>query len=139
MISAMRHDGTGDAPSSGGSPAGGSLFVKCRGSGDVLVARFAGPAIGQREAPIIISELSAELDRRSSLSALVLDFSNVTFLNSMGLGMCIELRNRVQRDKARVVLYGLNGPLLDTLKLTKMDRLFTIVDGADALAKTLGR
>jgi anti-anti-sigma factor len=117
--------------------AGQSLFVKCTHRGDVLHAKLAGPAVGQRETPIISQALGLEIDGAAELRALVLDFSDVTFLNSMGLGMCIELRGRMQARKGRTILYGLSEQLLQTIKLTKMDRLFILADTTAALEKAL--
>ncbi|HRP62281.1 MAG TPA: STAS domain-containing protein [Phycisphaerales bacterium] len=119
-----------------------SLFAKCLLRDGVLMAKLITPSIGQRESPIITQLIATELEAAGTANpprALVLDFSQVTFLNSMGLGMCIDLRNRMAVIKGRVILYGVNTQLLETLKLTKMDRLFTIVDDVKKLEAAVAR
>lgn len=119
-----------------------SLFAKCLLRDGVLMAKLISPSIGQRESPIITQLIATEIEAAGAANApraLVLDFSQVTFLNSMGLGMCIDLRNRMAAIKGRVVMYGVNQQLLETLKLTKMDRLFTIVDDMKKLEAAISR
>jgi anti-anti-sigma regulatory factor len=53
----------------------------------------------------------------------------------MGLGMCIDFRNRVARRKGNAALFGMNQQLTDLFKMVKVDRLFTIAKDAAELAK----
>jgi anti-anti-sigma regulatory factor len=115
-----------------------SRFVALTTAGGVLTATFTGPAIGRDEAPAIASTAIGALQRAGSrLQFLVLDFSRVTFINSAGLGMCIELRNRANAQGAASLATGLNDDLTTVFNAMKIDRLIEVVDGGDELARRL--
>ncbi len=118
--------------------AGHAIFVQCKRSGGALIAKLLGPSIGQREAPIISKTVLAELEQEAEPPrAVVLDFRRITFINSMGLGMCIEVRNAMHQRGGKTILYCPSEQIMSVLKMTKMDRLYTIVDDEERLRKTL--
>lgn len=121
------------------TPATLSQYViveRCRRS---LYARVVCPSIGQREAPIITDEIIEALEKSKDLKGnFVLDLSAVNQITSMGLGMCIDVRNRVANAKLKPHLFGVNRTVLDLLRLMKVDKLFTIVHGKDDLGGLLG-
>jgi len=105
-----------------------------------LYARITCPTIGQREAPVISAEI-AEAIANSNLpkgSSLVIDMSAVTMLTSMGLGMCVDLRNRANAAKFRPYLTGASRSLLDLFRMMKIDRLYTVVFRREELGQILG-
>lgn len=111
-----------------------TVFARTMFKDGVLTAKLAGPSIGQREVPIITDQVVGAIAHHGdAIRWLVLDMSDVTFINSMGLGMCIDFRNRIAKSGAKAALLGLNEPLLDLFKMVKVDRLFAILkDGSDA-------
>lgn len=105
-------------------------------------ARLVGPSIGQREVPIITDLVSAAIaDKGAGLEFLVLDLSQVTFMNSMALGMCVDLRNRATKagGKAKVIIMGMNAELTNLFKMVKFDKLFAIVKDGAELKKLTGK
>lgn len=105
-----------------------------------LLARITCPSIGQREAPIISAEViealaNANLPKGGSF---VLDVSGVTMLTSMGLGMCVDLRNRANAAKLKPHLSGTSRALLDLFRMMKIDRLYTVVYSREDLGGILG-
>jgi anti-anti-sigma factor len=113
-----------------------SVFAHMTFAAGVLSARLTGPSIGQREVPIITDLIVGELDQHSrDLKLLVLDMSQITFLNSMGLGMCVDFRNRVSKLGGKTAIVGLNEELTKLFKMVRFDKLFTIVKNASELAK----
>jgi anti-anti-sigma regulatory factor len=105
-----------------------------------LLARITCPTIGQREAPIISAEViealaGANLPKGGSF---VLDVSGVTMLTSMGLGMCVDLRNRANAAKLKPHLSGTSRALLDLFRMMKIDRLYTVVYSREDLGGILG-
>ncbi|MFM7134427.1 MAG: STAS domain-containing protein [Planctomycetota bacterium] len=105
-----------------------------------LLARITCPSIGQREAPIISAEViealaNANLPKGGSF---VLDVSGVTMLTSMGLGMCVDLRNRANAAKLKPHLTGTSRALLDLFRMMKIDRLYTVVYSREELGGILG-
>ncbi|MFM7480931.1 MAG: STAS domain-containing protein [Planctomycetota bacterium] len=107
--------------------------------GTVLIARPAGPNIGQREAPIVAQDLEPIMKGAGkAMKFMVLDLSAVQFMSSMGIGTCINCRNGAAALGAKPVLYGANKELRNLLTMMKIDKLFTIVDSREALNKLVG-
>lgn len=117
---------------------GTSQYVSVSTSPRAITARLVAPSVGQREAPIIETEIIDALtqcDRRSKW--LVIDLSAVSVLSSMGLGMCVELRRHAKEQKMNTALYGLNGHLRDLFRMMKVERLYKIVHSKDDLRKMI--
>jgi anti-anti-sigma factor len=127
--------------SSASAPAGGgsSQFVRLNQQHGVLTAQPVGPAVAEREAGIIDGEIAAAIAQAgSSLKAVVLDLTHVTFMSSMGLSVCINTRNRANAIKAKTVVYGLNDDLLHLFRMVRLDKFFPLVNRPEELAKALG-
>lgn len=106
---------------------GPAQFVDLTFQRGVLTARLVGPSVGQREAPIIASEIRRAIERFGrAVRVLVLDLTDVTLICSMGLGMCIDVRNRAVKAKARSVLFGLSPEIDGLFRLMRIERLYKI-------------
>ncbi|MFB0987097.1 MAG: STAS domain-containing protein [Phycisphaerales bacterium] len=104
----------------------------------VLLVKPAGPSIGQREAPIIEQEVLPYLEEMGkSLDHLVVDLSAVTFMSSMGLGMCISFRNKAAASKSDSILFGVCKELLGLLSMMKIEKLYKIAKDQTHLDKLL--
>jgi anti-anti-sigma factor len=117
---------------------GKSQYVSITRSPRGITARLVAPSIGQREAPIIETEIMdalADSDKRAKW--LVIDLSAVSVLSSMGLGMCVELRRHAKEHKMNTALFGLNGHLRDLFRMMKVERLYKIVHSKDDLRKMI--
>lgn len=114
-----------------------SLFAHISSEPSVLRIKLIGPTIGAREVPIITEMAATALEQFNAAkgSWLVIDMSQITFINSMGLGMCIDFRNRINKAGGKAALLGMNQQLLDLFKMVKVDRLFTIARDSAALNK----
>lgn len=118
-----------------------STFVTQVFDNSTLTVKIAGPTVGNREAPIVSEEVLAAIDQLGKghwLKHLVLDLSEVSFMSSVGLGLCINVRNRANGYSADAILYGVNNDLRKAMTLMKLDRIFKMVSGKDALAKAIG-
>ena len=116
-----------------------SMFAHQRASRGVLTVKLVGPSIGTREAPIISEEVLAAIDSlKGGLTAVVLDLSEVSFMSSVGLGTCINIRNKADSVKAKPILFGLNKDLAKLFSLMKLDRLYKVADSPKKLQKLLG-
>ena len=115
-----------------------SMFYHHEFKGGVLMVRPAGPNMGQREAVILNSEIGSMITQLGSrLRLLLLDLSEVQSMASIGLGVCIELRNTAHARNAPTVVYGLCDDLAALFRLMKVERLYTIVRSPRELAKAL--
>src|SRR5262245_37691755 len=117
-----------------------SLFAEVNSRAGVITAKFISPNIAQREVPIITDIVGPVIDKAPiGFRWLVLDMTNVTFMNSMALGMCIDFRNRTNKAGGKAALFGLNQQLLDLFKMVRFDKLFTIVRDAQELTKVTSK
>ena len=88
------------------------------------------------EETALLRQQSLELLRQSR--NLVLNLSNVSFIDSSGVGELIRLLTTAARDHKTVVLAGLTGRVRDVLQITKLATVFvtysTAVEAAQALS-----
>ncbi|MCA9291111.1 MAG: STAS domain-containing protein [Phycisphaerales bacterium] len=116
-----------------------TTFVRITEDAGLITAHVVGPSVGQREAPLVQDALADAISRSGRIRFLVIDLSDVGFLNSMGLGMCIDARNRVAAVGGTTIISGVGEELHGLFKMTKTDRLFKIVTDRAKLAKLIGR
>ena len=115
-----------------------SSLVTITRSGGTLLVKPTGPSVGQREAPIIQEEVKPYVEAMGKdLDHLVLDMSTTTFMSSMGLGMCIALRNSASAAKADAILFGLSKELLGLMSMMKIEKLYKIAKDPAHLEKLL--
>ena len=69
------------------------------------------------------ADVAAEADRKASV---VLELSNVKFLNSVALGALVALLRRIKRRGGRLALAGLSGHCLNVMNVTGMGRIFEL-------------
>lgn len=78
-----------------------------------------------------IVELSTqlfELVEKQKGIKLLLNFANVQYLSSTVLGKLITLNTRVNEDRGKLVLCCIRPQILEVFKITKLTKLFDIVD-----------
>jgi anti-anti-sigma factor len=132
MDSANHESPSGEPAATPGTPQ----FVRTRWNGGMLTVRPVGPVVSQREAPIVAEEVRNVIRRNEALlKCLVIDLSQVTMLGSMGLGMCIDIRNIALRLGAKSVLYGLRPEIAELFRMMRVERLYTIAKSADELKR----
>ncbi|MBX3357466.1 MAG: STAS domain-containing protein [Phycisphaeraceae bacterium] len=101
--------------------------------GPIAAAVVNCPKISTREAEIIQEELSAAGAKNGW--RLCVDFSAVTFLTSVGLGMLVTVMKSAKANGGKMVVYALRPELKDLLKLTHLDKVIPI---APDRAKAMG-
>jgi anti-sigma B factor antagonist len=68
--------------------------------------------------------------------AIVLDFTGLDYMNSGGIGLLVTLLVRAQRQRQRVLAYGLSDHYRQIFELTRLDEAVGIHDSEDeALAE----
>ncbi len=104
-----------------------SLFVDISFTNGIMNACVVGPRVGEREATLVANAVNAQLKKcGNKVRSLVLDFSEVQFVSSLGLGMCIDVRNTAQQNNASTSIVGLTSHLKELFEMMRLDRLFTI-------------
>lgn len=102
-----------------------------------ITARFDAVSIGPREAALVATEVSRAIEGATKGKCLVIDLSRTVSLSSMGLGLCVDIRNRAVDAGLRPVLAGMNVQLADLFRMMRVDRLFTIISSAADLERLL--
>ena len=105
----------------------------------LLYVRLVGPQVGQRESPIISQEVEPYLrSANKSMRHFIIDLQGVTFMSSMGLGVCIALRHKAAAAGAKPNLFGTSKELLQLFAMMKIDQLYKFAkdqNELDALIK----
>lgn len=113
-------------------------LVTLKLSGSDLSARFAGPSMCLRDVLLVASELGTAMScLRGRLRVLVLDFSAVEFLSSIGLGMCVDLCQQARTAGARTIVKVAGADLARLMRLMKIDRLCAIARSDEDLQRLL--
>lgn len=113
-------------------------FVEIELRPALLYAKFVGPQVGQRESPIISQEVEPYIRHAGkAMKHFVIDLQGVTFMSSMGLGICIALRHKADAFGAKAILYGTSKDLQQAFALMKIDRLFAYASNQQELDRLM--
>ena len=127
-----------EEPAGGPSDAGQPQFVRTQLKDGIFIIMPVGPTVGQREAPIITEDVKKQLDAAGeAVKTMVLDLKDVSRMSSMGLGMCIDLRNVAVRSKITVILTGMQPEIEGLFRMVKVERLFKVASTREELRKLL--
>ena len=106
--------------------------------GGVVTARILADAVEEREATIILNAVKEAMKGAGKeLSRIVLDFGEMTFINSSGLAACIELRNGAAERGIDTIIYRPTDDVHQLFKMVKIDRLYTFALDAEQLEALL--
>jgi anti-anti-sigma factor len=76
-----------------------------------------------------VNELAAVVDRLANAHAVVVDFTNVTFIDSTVLGCLVRL-SRGLASRGGLVIYGPTPNVRRAFSVSGLDRYFAIADAA---------
>lgn len=66
------------------------------------------------------------LESLSKTPRLVVNFSNVRYIDSSGIASLVEVLMKARNSQKRLVLYGLNKTVQEVLQLTRLTTVFEI-------------
>lgn len=67
--------------------------------------------------------------------SIILNFSDLSYMNSSGIGLLVTLLIRANRQKQRLLAYGLSEHYRQIFELTRLNEAIAILDGeSEALA-----
>ena len=78
--------------------------------------------------------LEDELSRLGGASMIVLDLSDLEFIDSTGLGVLVKSHQRVRDEGGRLAIVEGSGQVKRLLELTGLDQQLTLVASADELS-----
>ena len=98
----------------------------------VAVVDISGEVTGAAETPLMDAYEQAS---KSGARTVILNFSNLEYMNSSGIGLLVTLLIRVNRQKQRMLSYGLSEHYQQIFQLTRLNEAIGIYnDEASALA-----
>jgi anti-sigma B factor antagonist len=103
-------------------------------TGDVLVAKVLESRIAADVAPRFKQDLIEYVSKGNR--SIVLDLSEVTFIDSSGLGALIASLKALGND-GELVLCGTRDSVNSMFKLTRMNKVFRMFDSADKAVEAL--
>lgn len=103
------------------------MDIRCRRTGELLVARVHEPRIDAASA-IQFKDRMREI-LQDPAPRIVLDLSQVGFLDSSGLGAVVAVRKLAGPGRS-LELAGLTATVDKVFRLTRMDQVFTILPTA---------
>jgi len=93
----------------------------------------------------ITLEITGDLKRRldaelegDDVKAVVIDLSEVTFMDSSGIGFLVSVNTRMRSSGRAFFLYKLSKPVEKTLGLVQLLQFFEILSDEEALAAIRG-
>jgi anti-sigma B factor antagonist len=100
-------------------------------TGDIYVIDISGDLTGQSE-DALMGAYHAAGNGRSR--AVILNFSNLDYMNSSGIGLLVTLLIRTQRQKQHLLACGLSDHYQQIFELTRLNEAIGIHDSeADAI------
>lgn len=78
---------------------------------------------------VVADQIKAELTEKVSVegSAIVLNLSNIRFIDSTGIGVLISALKTARQNNSTFSLSGIQEDVLNLLKLMKLDKVFDII------------
>lgn len=115
-----RHDQPPPAPQGAARSQGAVLLEPERPIDGIGVARLSGRLDADRAARLDLDALGAELDGTD----LLLDLSDLQFIDSTGLGLLFKLQRRFASQGRRLALCGMQPPVRQLMEVTRLTTLF---------------
>jgi anti-anti-sigma factor len=97
---------------------------KVERSGNITIITFTPGAI--RDVENVIARELTGLTAGTDGQHLLLDFTNVEFLNSMELGTLVNLHNQADATGGRLTLFNLSAHVFELFTVTRLDTLIGI-------------
>jgi len=107
-----------------------NLNTNVRKVGDeVAVIDISGELNGYGEEVLMAAYAAASNGRTRSI---ILNFSDLEYMNSSGIGLLVTLLIRVQRQKQQLLAYGLSDHYQQIFELTRLNEAIAIYENEDA-------
>ena len=101
-----------------------STTVDVVAAADAAILRIHGDVTGDSERAL----MDAYADANPGVRAIVLDFADLEYMNSGGIGLLVTLLVRVQRAGQRLLAIGLSEHYRQILALTRLDEAIEVHD-----------
>jgi len=96
---------------------------------DVHVINMEGELIEKTQADPLLEEVKKALEEGSK--KFILDFSNLRYMNSSGLGILVKLLTKIRNGGGELAACNLNKKIQELLIITKLNQMFHIAETLD--------
>lgn len=120
------------------TPIAESQHTSAAQLGAALLAAVKCETVSDREAKVILEELDAAA-QTAAVAKVAVDMAAVQVLTSAGIGALVQLHKRLAQRGGAMALYHLNDDIAGVMKLTRMDRLFTLAATPEAALAALAQ
>ena len=110
------------------------MEVSERFEGEVLIIEVQEQRVDARVAASVKKYLTDKFDE--GIYSLVLDFKNVKFIDSSGLGALVTALKQLGH-RGSMVLSGVDDSVMEVFKLTRMDRIFKVFSNEEEAVNAL--
>lgn len=107
--------------------------------GDIGVVELLDRALVEAASLQVIGAELRRLIAKGNHRLLIIDFANVQFLGSAALGIMVSLRQEMDYQKGVIEVCGMRKELLQVLRFSQLDRLFTLHENREAALKAAGQ
>ena len=112
-----------------------SLNTQVRRAGNgAAVIDISGELNGYGEEALMEAYTAAS---NGSSQAIILNFSDLEYMNSSGIGLLVTMLIRVQRNKQQLLAYGLSEHYQQIFELTRLNEAIAIYDSEEAAVSSL--
>jgi len=111
------------------------MQIEVESKGDVSVVRCGGSL--DADSIAAFKKIAYELVDKGA-TRLVVDCSNLTFVDSMGLGVLISLLRRVRQGNGDVKMASLSDDVKTIFEITRLHRLFEVCADTTTAIKRFG-
>jgi anti-sigma B factor antagonist len=116
--------------------AHGTVHTEVRNLGDsAAVVDISGDVTSASEQALMDAFTTAA---SNGTSTVVLNFTELEYMNSGGIGMLVTLLVRANRQGQRMLAYGLNDHYRQIFELTRLDEAIAIHNSESDIFATLG-
>ena len=103
-------------------------------TGKISVIDIAGEITGFAEELLMASYAEAV---QGNSQTIVLNFTDLAYMNSSGIGLLVTLLIRIQRQKQKLLAYGLSEHYQQIFELTRLNEAIGIYDSEAAAVASL--
>jgi anti-sigma B factor antagonist len=114
----------------------GTLTLEVRKASDTAsVLDVSGDITSESEQPLMDAYQQAS---DGTIKAVVLNFTGLEYMNSGGIGLLVTILVRANRQKQKLVAFGLTDHYKQIFELTRLDEAIEIFDSEDAAVSAAG-
>lgn len=92
----------------------------------VSIVHMGGELIEKSQGEPLVQEIKALLEKGSR--KFVLDFSNLRYMNSSGLGILVTILTKVRNNGGELAVTNLNKKIKELLVITKLNQMFHVTN-----------